>query len=145
MIGFALAVAALSSPPLAAQPPASAPASMPTPTSTPDQEEATIVVTATRSGRCRISLADRALSERRFDTLAGEWARLGRALRVVHPPNAPYSCLARIAFRLGKRGVRLVHFVEQGPGGELRGANLVWCPRNSSGIPSAEDAEPPIL
>ncbi|HEX8375396.1 MAG TPA: hypothetical protein VF606_09475 [Geminicoccaceae bacterium] len=90
---------------LVAQPPAAAPA--------PAQEEETIVVTATRSGRCRLSLADRALSERQFEAHAGEWARLGRALRVVHPANAPYSCLARIAFRLGRHGVRLVHFVER--------------------------------
>ena len=90
---------------LVAQPPAAAPA--------PAQEEETIVVTATRSGRCRLSLADRALSERQFEAHAGEWARLGRALRVVHPRNAPYSCLARIAFRLGRHGVRLVHFVER--------------------------------
>ena len=112
MIVIALTLAALVSQP---RPPAPAPAPVAAPA--PAQEEETIVVTATRSGRCRLSLADRALSERQFEAHAGEWARLGRALRVVHPPNAPYSCLARIAFRLGRRGVRLVHFVERGNAG----------------------------
>jgi hypothetical protein len=107
VIALALAAAASQLPP-SSRSPAAAPA--------PVQEEETIVVTANRSGRCRLSLADRALSERQFEAHAGEWARLGRALRVVHPRNAPYPCLARIAFRLGRRGVRLVHFVEQGTG-----------------------------
>lgn len=72
-----------------------------------------IVVTGTRAGRCHIKLADRALSEREFETHAGEWARLGLAIRVVHPAGTHYRCLARIAFRLNDHGVRLVHFVDQ--------------------------------
>lgn len=76
-------------------------------------EEATIVVTGARRGKCRMRLADRALSERQFEVHAGEWARLGRAVRVVHPARTDHLCLARIAFRLNDRGVRLVHFVEQ--------------------------------
>jgi hypothetical protein len=93
---------------LAVQPGTAAPAAQPAP---PLHE--TIVVTATRRGKCHIRLADRALSARQFDVHAGEWARLGRALRVVHPPGTDRTCLARIAFRLGRRGVRVFHFVEQ--------------------------------
>lgn len=77
------------------------------------RREPEIVVTGYRSGRCQLKLADRALSERQFTALAGEWAQLGLAVRVVHPAGTHYRCLARIAFRLNRRGVRLIHFVEQ--------------------------------
>ena len=77
------------------------------------QEAETIVVTGSRPGRCRMRLADRALSERQFESHAGQWARLGLAIRVLHPADTHYLCLARIAFRLERRGVRLFHFVEQ--------------------------------
>jgi hypothetical protein len=95
---------------LVVQPGTAAPAAQP---AAPPPPHETIVVTGTRRGQCRIRLADRALSARQFEDHAGEWARLGRALRVVHPPGASYRCLAHIAFRLGRRGVRLVHFVER--------------------------------
>lgn len=88
---------------LAAQAPAAATARTPE----------TIVVTGTRRGKCLMRLADRALSERQFDAHAGEWARLGQAIRVVHPARTDHLCLARIAFRLHDRGVRVFHFVEQ--------------------------------
>ncbi len=94
-----LFLAALASPPAAA----------------PTEEPATIVVTGSRRGKCRMRLADRALSERQFEAHAGEWARLGRAIRVVHPARTDHLCLARIAFRLHDRGVRVFHFVEQQP------------------------------
>jgi len=79
----------------------------------PAPEPATIIVTGTRLGKCKIELAQRALSNRQFEAHAGEWARLGKAIRVVHPARTHRLCLARIAFRLQDRGVRLVHFVEQ--------------------------------
>jgi hypothetical protein len=91
------------------------------PPAPPPEEVQEIVVTGTRQGKCRVRLADRALAERQFDTAAGEWARLGRAIRVVHPPRTSYSCLARIAFRLERHGIRLIHFVERpSPGEPLR-------------------------
>jgi hypothetical protein len=89
--------------------PPPAPESAPAPA--PAEQE--IVVTGTRPGRCEVRLADRALSARQFEALAGEWGRLGRALRVVHPRGASYACLARISFRLSRHGVRLIHFVER--------------------------------
>ncbi len=106
---------------LAAQQPVPARAQQPTVapgaenyTIAPAPEPAEIIVIGTRPGRCHIRLADRALSDRQFETHAGEWARLGRAIRVVHPAGTHYRCLARIAFRLHDHGVRLVHFVDQG-------------------------------
>jgi len=95
---FALAGALLAAPPAATAPP-------------DDGEE--IVVTGTRRGKCLVRLGDRALSEGQFEHRAGEWARPGRAIRVAHPVGTSYRCLARIAFRLQDRGVRLVHFVER--------------------------------
>lgn len=90
---------------LAGQPPAAAPAE--------DAEAAQeIIVTGTRHGRCEVRLADRALSERQFEAHAGEWARLGRAVRVRVPPGSDRRCLTRIVFRLYDRGVRLVHFAD---------------------------------
>ncbi len=94
----------------AAQPAAAPPAAAP-PADAPQE----IVVTARRSGKCSIAVADRALSERQFEQHAGEWGRLGRAIRVVHPRGASYACLARIAFRLNRHGIRLIHFVERAP------------------------------
>ena len=82
----------------------------------PARAPETIVVTGTRRGKCRIELARRALSDRQFDDHAGEWARLGRAIRVVHPVRTDHLCLAKIAFRLHDRGVRVFHFVEQPSG-----------------------------
>lgn len=75
-------------------------------------EPTTIVVTGTRR-KCRMRLADRALSDRQFEAHVGEWARLGRAIRIAHPARTDHLCLARIAFRLHDRGVRVFHFVEQ--------------------------------
>lgn len=79
----------------------------------PDAEEGpAIVVTGTRRGRCRMRLAGRDLSDRALAAHAQEWAVLGRPVRVIRPPGADYRCLARIAFRLQDRGVRLIHFVD---------------------------------
>lgn len=69
-----------------------------------------IVVTAVKQ-KCRVRLADRLLSDREFDARAREWAA-GRPLRVVAPAGADYKCLARIAFRLNDRGVKLIHWVD---------------------------------
>ncbi len=85
----------------------------PPPIATPAPEPQTIVVTGSRRGKCLMRLADRALSDREFEAHAGEWARLGRAIRVVHPARTDHLCLARIAFRLHDRGVRVFRFVEQ--------------------------------
>jgi len=71
----------------------------------------TIVVTGARAGRCQVRLADRSLSDRQLAAHAREWAALGTPVSVVHTPGAHYRCLARIAFRLQDRGVRLTHFV----------------------------------
>jgi flavin-binding protein dodecin len=101
MLAFLLFFAGLAVPPAAAAP-------------AQDQAAEEIIVTGTRPGKCRMQIADRALSEREFEVHAGEWARLGRAIRVVHPANTHYRCLARIAFRLNDHGVWLVHFVDQG-------------------------------
>jgi biopolymer transport protein ExbD len=76
-------------------------------------DEQEIVVTATRKGKCRIQRADQTLSDREFDRSAGEWASLGTPVRVVTPTRADYQCLAKIVFRLGDRGVRLIHFVDR--------------------------------
>jgi hypothetical protein len=34
-------------------------------------------------------------------------------VRVIRPAGAGYHCMAQIAFRLGKYGVRLIQFVER--------------------------------
>lgn len=101
---------------LAAQPAVQNMTVLPAPAQ-PAPEPTTIVVTGSRPGKCRMRLADRALSDRQFEAHAGVWARLGRAIRVVHPARTDHLCLARIAFRLHDRGVRVFHFVEQ-PGGQ---------------------------
>ena len=77
----------------------------------PAAREPVIVVTAGRRGRCRARLADRPLSARQLRALAREWAALGTPVSVVPPAGADYRCLARIAFRLRDRGVRVTHFV----------------------------------
>ncbi|HYG30451.1 MAG TPA: hypothetical protein VD887_09570 [Allosphingosinicella sp.] len=83
------------------------------PAAPPQAEEGpAIVVTGTRRGRCRVRLAARTLSDRELAAHAREWAALGRPVRVIRPAGADYRCLARIAFRLQDRGVRLIHFVD---------------------------------
>ena len=77
------------------------------------EEPQEIVVTATRRGQCRVRLADRNLSQRQLAEHARRWASEGRAVRVVRPAGASYACMARIAFRLGEQGVRLIEFVDR--------------------------------
>lgn len=77
-----------------------------------------IVVTGTARGRCRVELANRALSRRELAANAEEWAALGTPVRVVAPAGADYKCLAKIAFRLNERGVRFIHFVRPDPAPE---------------------------
>ena len=69
-----------------------------------------IVVRGTR-WKCRIEYADHAMTDREFDRRAAEWAK-GVPVRVVAPQSADYECLARIASRLGDKGVRLIEFVD---------------------------------
>ena len=68
-----------------------------------------ITVVATR-GKCRVQLAGRMLSARELASQTGGW--VGKPLRVVTPKGASNKCLARIAFKLGERGVNLLEFVE---------------------------------
>jgi len=98
---------------------AAQPAAAPPPEPVPEAE---IVVTGARPGKCRVKLAEGALSERQLEHHAGEWARLGLAIRVAHPVGTHYRCLARIAFRLNDQGVRLVHFVERAGSAPVRGS-----------------------
>lgn len=69
-----------------------------------------IVVTARRN-RCRVRIADRLLSDRELAAKAEEWSK-GTAVRIVAPERLGYKCLAKIASRLGARGVRLIEFVD---------------------------------
>jgi hypothetical protein len=70
----------------------------------------TIVVTAERT-RCTVRLADKPLSDPEFAAHAREWAA-GRTLRVYAPSASDEKCLARIVFKLNKKGVRVIHFVD---------------------------------
>ena len=79
----------------------------------PAAEPVEIVVTARRS-KCRVQVADRVLSERELNARADEWAK-GTAVRIVAPERLGYKCLAKIAFRLSDRGVRLIEFVDAPP------------------------------
>jgi hypothetical protein len=107
LVALVFAAAALLAEPPPAAPPASA------------GEEAEIVVRAVR-GKCRIELDRRNLSDREFSARAGEWASLGTPVRVIAPRGADYECLAKIAFKLNDKGVRLIHFVDRNPS-ELQG------------------------
>ena len=69
-----------------------------------------IVVTAERS-RCSVRLADKPLSDPEFAAHAAEWAA-GRPLRVYAPRASDQDCLTRIVFKLNKKGVRVIHFVD---------------------------------
>ncbi|MDT9600293.1 hypothetical protein [Sphingosinicella rhizophila] len=77
----------------------------------PEPEADEIVVRAVR-GKCRVQLADRILSDSELNARAEEWAK-GKAVRVIEPVGADYKCLARIAFRLNDKGVRLIEFVDR--------------------------------
>ncbi len=69
-----------------------------------------IVVKGTK-WKCHIEYADHIMSSREFDRRAADWAK-GVPVRVIAPQSADYECLARIASRLGDKGVKLVHFVD---------------------------------
>ena len=77
-----------------------------------EPSEPAIVVTGTRRGRCRVRLADRALSDRQLAFHAREWAALGTPVTVIRPAGAGYRCMARIAFRLRDHGVLLTRFID---------------------------------
>ncbi|MDB5684111.1 MAG: hypothetical protein JWM75_1809 [Sphingomonas bacterium] len=74
-------------------------------------EPAEIVVTGSRQ-KCRVELADRALSDREFRAHAKDWAQ-GRRVRVIAPASTDKQCMIKIMFRLADRGVRLVEFVDR--------------------------------
>jgi len=80
----------------------------------PEVEGEEIVIVASRSGKCQVKLADRTLSSRQLAAHAGKWAAEGTPVRVIRPRGANYLCMARIAFRLGDHGVRLIQFVDRG-------------------------------
>jgi len=69
-----------------------------------------IVVRAVRH-KCRIEIANRILSDPEFNARAKEWAQ-GVPVRVIAPAQADYKCLAKIAFRLNDKGVRLIYFID---------------------------------
>ena len=71
-----------------------------------------ILVVANGPGECRVRLADGELSERQLRSWAEAWAAQGKPVRVIQPVGAGYQCLAKIAWRLGDSGVRLIHFVD---------------------------------
>lgn len=80
----------------------------------PEAEGEEIIVVASRSGKCKVQLADRTLSPRQLAAHAAKWAAEGTPVRVVRPRGANYHCMAKIAFRLGDHGVRLIQFVDRG-------------------------------
>ena len=69
-----------------------------------------IVVHAVRQ-KCEVRIADRIISDPEFNAHAKEWAQ-GKPVRVIAPARADYKCLAKIAFRLNDKGVRLIYFVD---------------------------------
>ena len=69
-----------------------------------------IVVRAVRH-KCQIEIANRILSDPEFNARAKEWAQ-GVPVRVIAPAHADYKCLAKIAFRLNDKGVRLIYFID---------------------------------
>jgi hypothetical protein len=81
--------------------------------SAPADPQPEIVVTANRRGGCRVVLEDRALSQRQLAANAVRWAAEGRPVRVVRPAGAGYACMSKIAFTLGRHGVRLIQFIER--------------------------------
>ena len=78
-----------------------------------DTETQEITVTANRKGRCEVRLQDRNLSSRQLAANARIWAANNVPVRVVRPAGASTACLAKIAFKLGDYGVRLIHFVDR--------------------------------
>jgi hypothetical protein len=82
------------------------------------EEEAVIVVTGRLRGGCRVRLADRTLTEKELAAKARAWAASGTALKVVRPRGADYRCMAKIAWQLGRHGLRLFEFVEASKAGK---------------------------
>lgn len=80
----------------------------------PEVDAEEIVIVASRPGKCQVQLADRTLSSRQLAAHAARWASGGTPVRVVRPRGADYRCMARLAFRLGDYGVRLIQFVDRG-------------------------------
>ncbi|AQR73995.1 hypothetical protein [Sphingomonas sp. LM7] len=69
-----------------------------------------IVVVGERQ-TCRTFLRGKALSDRELDRHAKDW-RAGIPVRIRAPSQSDYPCLAKIAFKLNDKGVRLIEFVD---------------------------------
>ena len=78
----------------------------------PDVTGDDIVVVAAKQ-KCRLRFAERDLSDGEFRRRAAEWAA-GKPVRVIARRSEDIKCLAKIAFRLADRGVKLIQFVEPG-------------------------------
>ena len=77
---------------------------------TPPEPPAPEIVVTARPRGCSAWLAGRSLSDARLNAYARDWAK-GVPVRIRAPSNADYRCLAKIAFKLGRKGVRLIEFV----------------------------------
>lgn len=62
---------------------------------------------------CQAFLHGEALSERELDRHARDW-KAGVPIRIRAPSQSDYRCLAKIAFKLNEKGVRLIQFVRPG-------------------------------
>jgi hypothetical protein len=71
------------------------------------------IVVVARAQKCGLRFADRDMSDAEFNHRAKDWAA-GVPVRVIARQNADTKCLAKIAFRLADRGVKLIQFVAPG-------------------------------
>jgi hypothetical protein len=78
----------------------------------PEVQGEEIVVTAKRQ-TCQAFLRGEALSDRELDRYARDW-KAGAPVRIRAPSQSDYHCLAKIAFKLNEKGVRLIQFVRPG-------------------------------
>ena len=60
---------------------------------------------------CEAFLGGEALSERELARHAKRW-REGVPVRIRAPSQSDYHCLAKIAFKLNDKGVRLIEFIQ---------------------------------
>lgn len=68
------------------------------------------IVVRARRQKCWVEVDRQSLSNAEFDRRAEAWK--GKPVRVVAPTSADIECLSKVAFRLVKRGVRLIQFVD---------------------------------
>ena len=76
----------------------------------PDVQGEEIVVTAKRQ-TCQAYLRGEAMSDRKLSEYAKNW-KAGTPVRVRAPRQSDIFCRAQIAFKLGRRGVKLIEFVD---------------------------------